>query len=188
MPFTLWFTGLPASGKTTLSRMVAKKLEDENAAVELLDSDDFAVHLGEYVDGSPRGREINTRCMAVVSRFLNRHNIICIAASTSPRRENRRAHRRLVGNYIEVYCKCPVETAKKRDPKGLYRLAGKGVIQGFPGAGAVYEAPLSPEITVDTAGQTIDQCVESILEHLDVYKTDPSYKKEKISEAFNERG
>lgn len=136
-------------------------------AVELMDSDEFVGYLGNHFIGTPRSRELNNRCMAIVCRYLNQNNIIGIVTSTSPRRESRNSNRILIGNYIEVYCKCPLEIAEKRDPKGLYRMARKGWIQHFTGIGETYEAPLAPEITIDTGHQTEQECMKSIIKYLD---------------------
>lgn len=170
MAFTLWFTGLPASGKTTLAQETYNILEENGYRVELIDSDSFVQYLGEFFEPTTFGRALNVRTMAIVSSFLNKHNIICLVAATTAHAKIWGENRKLIDNYIEVYCKCSLDVAEKRDPKGLYKLARKGLISEFTGVGGVYEEPTSPGIVVSTDEQSVSECLHSILAYLEQHQ------------------
>jgi len=167
MSFTIWLTGLPAIGKSTTARQVCDVLSTKGYPVELLDSDTVAGYFGTLPAwDADAGRDIIARCMAVTAMHLNRRDIICICAATSPSRTIREQHRKLIPRYIEVYCRGTIETARQRDTQGLYTLADTGFIEKFTGVDAPYEAPGNPELILDMASLSPPACVETILAYL----------------------
>ena len=166
MAFTLWIMGLPASGKTTISKRVYEKIKRQGLRVELLDSDIVWSHFGKTLKPGARDRDINERCIAFASHLLNRNNIISVVAATSPLPETRKENRELIHNYIEVFCKCPLEVVESRDPKGLYRVARAGFIPDFTGVGKPYEEPESADIIVNTDAETGEESVTKLLKFL----------------------
>ena len=166
MGFTVWIMGLPASGKSTISKRVYEIIKGQGLKVELLDSDIVWSHFGKILKPGARDRDINERCIAFASHLLNRNNIISVVAATSPRPETRKENRELIHNYIEVFCKCPVDVAESRDPKGLYRMAEVGFIPDFTGVGKPYEEPESPDVIVNTDIKTVEENVTKILKFL----------------------
>ena len=166
MAFTLWIMGLPGSGKTTISKRVSEIIKGQGLKVELLDSDIVRSHFGKILKPCAMDRNINERCIAFVSHLLNRNNIISVAAATSPLSETRKENRKLIHNYIEVFCKCPIEVVESRDPKGLYRMARAGFIPDFTGVDKPYEEPESADIIVHTDAETVEESVAKILNYL----------------------
>jgi adenylylsulfate kinase len=166
MSLTLWFTGLPASGKTTLANLVCDALRQQAYQVELLDSDTFVPYVGDFFEATPSGRDLNARIMAIVAAFLNKHKIICVVAATTPRLKVRERNRKIIDKYLEVYCKCSLRVAEQRDPRGLYQLAKREIISNFTGVDEMYEEPLAPEIVIQTDTTSIPESVEIIMAYL----------------------
>jgi len=165
--FTIWFTGLPASGKSTNSYNLYVELKRRGLKVELLDGDIIRTNFSQGLGYSKRDRDINVRRIGFVCYLLNKNNIISIVAAIAPYRNTRKINRKLLGNYIEVFCSCPIEVLEKRDPKGLYRKARKGEIPNFSGISDPYEEPESPEITLYTHIETPDESLEKVLAYLE---------------------
>ena len=155
--FTLWLTGLPAAGKTTLAARLRDELIARGLPVEVLDGDEVRTSLSRDLGFSRRDRDENIRRIGFVARLLSSHDIVAIVAAISPyrdaRHEVRRAHEVA---FVEVFVDCPLEELIRRDPKGLYARAIRGEIQDFSGISAPYEAPLDPEIHVRTDLQDVD--------------------------------
>ncbi len=166
MSFTLWFTGLPASGKTTLAQRIYEKINEKGAGVELLDSDFVRPYFAEYLGHLREDRQALAACLGFVSSVLNKHHIISIVSTTSPRAEVRERIRKMIENFVEIYCKCPLEVAERRDTKKLYKMARGGLVRGFTGIDEAYEEPASPEITVHTDIETVEESVSHISEYL----------------------
>jgi adenylylsulfate kinase len=167
MSFTLWFTGISASGKTTLSQRVFANLKSRGLQVELLDGDLVRAAFNQDLGFSQRDRDIQVRRLGLISHLLNKHDIIAIVGAISPYAATRAKNRRLIGRYIEVFCNCPVEVARSRDPKGLYAKALAGEIANFTGVSDPYEAPEAPEIIAHTARETIAESTANILTYLE---------------------
>lgn len=165
----IWLTGLPSSGKSTLAHEVERRLFERGCQTYVLDGDNVRHRLNQDLGFSPEDRRENIRRISEVARLFADAGLLVLAAFISPYREDRAQARALIpqGRFIEVYCKSPVELCAQRDPKGLYRRALRGEIEGFTGVNAPYEEPLSPEITVDTARWSIDSCAEAILKFLE---------------------
>lgn len=149
--FVVWFTGLPASGKTTVARLVEKGLREMGFKVEVLDGDELRRNLDPEIGFSPEDRMIHIRRVAYVSHLLARNGIVVLVCLVSPYKRAREAARRIIGgNFVEVYVKCSLKTCIRRDPKGLYKRALRGEISDMTGIGDVYEEPLNPDVVVDT--------------------------------------
>ena len=155
--FTLWFTGLSGAGKSTLSERVFEKLQKAGAKVELLDGDEVRTHLSKGLGFSKEDRDTNVNRLGFVCQLLSRNGVIAIVAAISPYRETRDQVRAKIENFVEIYVHCPIEVLAERDVKGLYKRALAGEIANFTGVSDPYEAPTSPEVTVDSSKETLEQ-------------------------------
>ena len=175
--FTLWFTGMSGAGKSTISRQLELQLRERGARVEVLDGDIVRTHLSKGLGFSKEDRDENIRRIGFVCELLSRNGVIAIAAAISPYRAVRDEVRTRIPNFVEVYVECPVEVLAERDVKGLYKRALAGEIPHFTGISDPYEAPLSPEVTVNSSRETPEQSVEKIwatLERLGLVSFDRS--------------
>ncbi len=166
--FTIWFTGLSGSGKSTLSRKIEEILLERGCKVEVLDGDVVRTNLSKGLGYSKEDRDINIRRIGFVCHLLTRNDVVAIAAAISPYRSIRDENRKLIGSFVEIYCKCPIEALKARDPKGLYEKALRGEIKGFTGVDDPYEEPLDAEIVVETDKETVDQSLNKIVKTLEI--------------------
>jgi adenylyl-sulfate kinase len=165
--FTVWFTGLPSAGKSTLAELLAGKLRERDLGVEVLDGDVVRQHLSKGLGFSKEDRDENIRRIGFVCSLLTRHGTAAIAAAISPYRAIRDEVRGAIGNFIEVYVKASVETCMQRDVKGLYKKALAGEIKGFTGVDDPYEPPLKPELTIETEMEGPQESVARILRRLE---------------------
>jgi adenylylsulfate kinase len=165
--FTLWFTGLSGSGKSTNSYRVYMELKRRSLKAELLDGDIIRINFSHGLGFSKRDRDINIRRIGFVSYLLNKNDIISIVAAISPYRETRRQNRALLGNYIEVFCDCSLDVLEKRDPKGLYKKARSGEVANFTGVTDPYEPPARPEIVLQTGIESQEQCFQKVMSYLE---------------------
>jgi len=194
--FTLWFTGLSGSGKSTLAREVEAVLLERGLKVEVLDGDVVRTHLSKGLGFSKEDRDTNIRRIGFVCHLLTRNDVVSIAAAISPYRAIRDENRRLIGRFVEVYCRCPMEVLRQRDTKGLYAKAERGEIQNFTGVSDPYEEPRNAEVIVDTDPETVAESVAKILRTLEVLGhlqpiTDEEYSPEeeaKIKERLHALG
>ena len=150
--FTLWFTGLSGSGKTTIAHIVGPELERRGHIVEYLDGDTVRTNLSKGLGFSKEDRDTNIERIGWVAARLTRHGAAVIAAAISPYEETRQKARSMVeewGPFVEVHVATPVEECARRDVKGLYEKAFAGEIKGFTGVDDPYEDPASPEIRID---------------------------------------
>ena len=162
--FTIWFTGLSGAGKTTLSRNVHEVLRDRGILnVEILDGDVVRTHLSKGLGFSRADRDTNIRRIGWVCHLLTKHGIPNMAAAISPYRDVREEVRKMIGNFIEVYVKCPLDICEQRDIKGLYKKARLGGISHFTGIDDPYEEPLNPEVIIETDKETIEECTDKII-------------------------
>ncbi|MCA1062801.1 adenylyl-sulfate kinase [Rossellomorea sp. AcN35-11] len=166
--FILWFTGLSASGKSTIANALAHSLFQQGKQVYVLDGDNVRHGLNHDLGFNEKDRKENIRRIGEVSKLFIDSGQIVLTAFISPYREDRDVVRKLVGpeEFMEVYVHCSIETCEKRDPKGLYKKARKHQITHFTGISAPYEEPENPEIILDTEKNTIEECVESLLSEL----------------------
>lgn len=165
--FTIWFTGLSGAGKSTLSTMLQERLGERGRNVEILDGDVVRTHLSKGLTFSKEDRDTNIKRIAFVCSLLTRNGVACISAAIAPYREARRWARHEIGNFVEVYVKCSIEVCRKRDVKGLYKLADEGKLKGFTGVDDPYEEPEHPELVVETDKETPEQSVQRILGKLE---------------------
>ncbi|MBI4789267.1 MAG: adenylyl-sulfate kinase [Chloroflexi bacterium] len=165
--FTLWFTGLSGSGKTTCSRIVEKELRARGHKVEMLDGDVVRENLSKGLTFSKEDRDINIRRIGFVCEILTRNEVIAITAAISPYRAVRDENRARIGRFIEVYAKCPISVLAERDVKGLYKKALAGEIKNFTGIDDPYEEPLNPEIVIESDKETPEQSAQRIIARLE---------------------
>jgi adenylylsulfate kinase len=153
---TVWFTGLSASGKSTVADYVARMLHSRGFRSAILDGDNVRHGLNSDLGFSPEDRTENIRRISEVAKLLTSFGIINLVAFISPYREDRDRARKIQreGDFIEVFVDAPLDVVEKRDPKGLYKKARAGEIPSFTGISAPYEAPENPEIHLRTDGQT----------------------------------
>jgi len=165
--YTLWFTGLSGSGKSTLSEKVTAALRRRGEKVELLDGDAVRTHLSKGLTFSKEDRDLNVKRIGYVCHLLTRNGVWAVSAAISPYRAARDENRKLIGNFIEIYVECSIETLTRRDVKGLYKKALAGQVPNFTGVSDPYEAPLNPDIKVSSDTETVEQSFEKIMSYLD---------------------
>jgi len=164
----LWFTGLSGSGKSTLAHRVEEILFEMGIRTYVLDGDNIRMGLNKNLGFSKEDREENIRRIAEVAKLFVDAGIIVLTAFISPYRRDRDLARSLVekGEFIEIYVKCPLEVCEKRDVKGLYEKARKGIIKQFTGIDDPYEEPENPEIVVETDKHSLDDSANIVVNYL----------------------
>lgn len=165
---TVWFTGLPSSGKSTIAREVYQRLLDRGCATELLDGAEIRESLSRGLGFSREDREENVRRIGFVAKVLSRNGVIAICAAVSPFRASREEVRRNTTNFIEVFVDCPVAVAASRDPSGMYAAAQRGDLPDFTGVSAPYEPPQAAEVHIMTASESADSAAWKVLRTLEV--------------------
>ena len=164
-PITVWFTGLPGAGKSTLAVALHEALRTAGRAAFVLDGDLLRTGLSQDLGYSAADRSENIRRIAEVSKLLNCAGLIVISALISPLREDRRRARAIIGatRFREVYISTPLAVCERRDPKGHYARARRGEIPEFTGVSAPYEPPQRPDLAVDTSTLGVEDCVRALL-------------------------
>jgi adenylyl-sulfate kinase len=166
--FTVWFTGLSGSGKTTLAKMLEEELRARGLTrVERLDGDIVRQGLTRDLGFSKEDRDRNIERVTFVAKLLTRNGVAVLASFISPYRQVRACSRQEIGEFVEVYCRCPLEALMARDVKGLYRKALAGEIPNFTGVSDPYEEPLAPEILLDTDRETPAESLARVLRYLE---------------------
>jgi adenylyl-sulfate kinase len=165
--FTVWFTGLSGSGKTTIAEMLQEVLIKRGLKVELLDGDVVRQKLSKGLGFSKEDRDINIRRIGFVCHLLTRNGVVAIGSAISPYKAIRDENRAMIGNFVEVYAKCPLEVLVERDVKGMYKKAMAGEIENFTGVSDPYEPPENPEVVVETDKETPEECLQKILTKLE---------------------
>ncbi|MEE9270761.1 MAG: adenylyl-sulfate kinase [Candidatus Krumholzibacteria bacterium] len=166
--FTLWFTGLPCSGKSTLARKVEEVLLERGVNVEVLDGDEVRENLSKGLTFSKEDRDINIRRIGYVCKLLARNGAVAIGAAISPYKAIRDEIRAQHDRFIEVYVKAPIDVLTERDVKGMYKKALAGEIKNFTGVSDPYEAPENPEILVETDKEDVDESLQKIIRTLEL--------------------
>jgi adenylyl-sulfate kinase len=166
--FTVWFTGLSGSGKTTIAKLVERELRGRGHRVEVLDGDVVRTHLSKGLGFSKEDRDTNIRRIGWVCEVLSRNDVVAIAAAISPYRDVRDEVRGNIGRFVEVYVTAPIEVLAERDVKGLYRKALAGDLPNFTGVSDPYEPPLEPDVTCLTDGsETPEESAAKIMAKLE---------------------
>jgi adenylylsulfate kinase len=168
--FTLWFTGLSGSGKTTIAYLVGPELDRRGLVVEYLDGDNVRTHLSKGLGFSKEDRDTHIERLGWVASRLTRQGGAVITAAISPYEATRRIAREMiqeVGTFVEVYIKASVEECARRDVKGLYEKAFKGEIKEFTGVNDPYEEPTSPELVVDTEALQAEESAALVVAKLE---------------------
>ena len=164
----LWFTGLSGSGKSTLAHALEEKLFQKGCRTFVLDGDNVRHGLNSNLDFSDADRGENIRRISEVSKLMLEAGLIVMTAFISPFTEDRNTARNLIknDNFIEIYCKASIETCEKRDVKGLYKKARAGKIKNYTGIDSPYEAPVNPELIINTDKESLDESISKILSYL----------------------
>ncbi|MFX0186817.1 MAG: adenylyl-sulfate kinase [Candidatus Hodarchaeota archaeon] len=165
--FTLWFTGLPCSGKSVLADAVAEDLKNRGMKVERLDGDIVRKSLTRDLGFTEEDRNMNIERVTFVAKLLTRNGVAVLASFVSPYNKIRAYSRKEIGNYILVYVKCPINVCEERDVKGMYAKARAGIIKNFTGIDHPFEEPDTADIIVETDKQTIQEGKEIILDTLE---------------------
>ncbi|NIN01694.1 MAG: adenylyl-sulfate kinase [candidate division Zixibacteria bacterium] len=164
-PFVLWLTGLPASGKTTLANAVHKRLSSNGYKVERLDGDTVR-SIFPSTGFSRDERNTHIQRVGFLASTLERNGISVVASFISPYQDSRSFARSLCRNFVEVHVSTPLEECEKRDTKGLYERARRGVIKNLTGIDDPYEVPEDPELTIDSARESVEKSVDKITKYL----------------------
>jgi ATP sulfurylase/adenylyl-sulfate kinase len=166
--FVVWFTGLSGAGKSTLAERLRIELEALGRHVEVLDGDEVRTHLSKGLGFSKEDRDTNIRRIGYAARLVARSGGVAITAAISPYRQVRDEVRVQTPGFFEVYVRCSLEELTRRDVKGLYAKAIAGEIKNFTGVSDPYEAPIAPEITVDSERETVEESLARILDGLEM--------------------
>jgi adenylylsulfate kinase len=173
---TLWFTGLPCAGKTTLAAEVGLELRRRGCSVEVLDADALRTTVCRGLGFDRKDRDENVARIGWICSMLSRHGVVSIAAVVSPYADAREQLRKTIPGFVEIYVKTPLSVCIERDVKGMYAKAMAGKLSHFTGIDDPYEEPLHPEIVIETERSSVSECVQSIIEWLEqahLLKVDP---------------
>lgn len=164
----LWFTGLSGSGKSTLAHAVEDCLYRMGISTFVLDGDNVRHGLCSDLGFSDSNRVENIRRVGELAKLMIEAGIVTLTAFISPFKSDRNIARKLIpqGDFLEIYCKCPIEICELRDVKGLYKKARAGEISFFTGIESPYEEPENPELVVDTHEKTLEESVQSVIDML----------------------
>jgi adenylyl-sulfate kinase len=165
--FTVWFTGLSGSGKSTIAEMLFHEFQARGMKAEILDGDVVRQNLSKGLGFSKEDRDTNILRIGFVAELLTRNGVATICCPISPYAATRDAVRARIGRFVEIHVHATVEEiAAKRDPKGLYAKARAGEITGFTGVDDPYEAPEDPELVVDTMVETPEESLQHVMDTL----------------------
>lgn len=164
---TLWFTGLPSAGKTTIATALAERLVRQDRSVEVLDGDAVRAVLSPELGYSQADRDANVARIGWVASLLARNGVLVLAAVVSPFAAARDGVRKLHDSegsaFLEIHVATPAQVCADRDVKGLYAKQRAGNLAGLTGIDGEYEPPVKPELRIDTAGRTVDQAVDELI-------------------------
>jgi adenylylsulfate kinase len=167
--FTLWFTGLSGSGKTTISEIVEHELRERERQVEVLDGDIVRTNLSKGLTFSRDDRNINVLRIGFVANLLTRNGVGVIVSAISPYKEARDQVRRRIVDFVEVFVDAPLEVCAERDVKGLYKKAFAGEIEQFTGVSDPYEPPNAPDLVLKTDEESPAESARKVIEKLEFF-------------------
>jgi adenylyl-sulfate kinase len=168
--FVVWFTGLPAAGKTTIATGLAAQLEARGVVVDPLDGDVVRTHLSRGLGFSKEDRDTNIARIAWVASRIARAGGVVLVSAISPYAEARKRAREQVTQhapFVEVYVATPLDECMRRDPKGLYARALSGEVTDLTGVSAPYEEPAAPDLRLDTSGKNPSESVDETVTALE---------------------
>jgi adenylylsulfate kinase len=167
----IWFTGLSASGKSTIAHRVEKELFADSIRTYVLDGDNIRYGLNSDLGFSPADRRENIRRIVEISKLFIDAGILVLAAFVSPSREDRAyVRKQFASHFLEIYVKCSLEACEKRDPKGQYKRARAGIIKNYTGVSAPYEEPETPDLIIDTEKMSLEDSVRAVITFLNEKK------------------
>ncbi|HDP75464.1 MAG TPA: adenylyl-sulfate kinase [Bacteroidales bacterium] len=166
-PITVWITGLPASGKTTLGKALQSRISQHEIPVVLLDGDEVRKGLCSDLGFSPADRTENLRRVASIAALLNSQGVVTICCFVSPQVSMRQMARSIIGkeSFFEVFADAPVEVCQLRDNKGNYSKAINGSLSDFTGISSSYEAPVNPNLRLNTAMLSEKEAADTLYNH-----------------------
>jgi adenylylsulfate kinase len=167
--FTLWFTGLSGSGKTTISEIVERELRNRERPVEVLDGDIVRTNLSKGLTFSRDDRNINVLRIGFVANLLTRNGVGVVVSAISPYKEARDQVRRRIVDFVEVFVDAPLEVCADRDVKGLYQKAFAGEIKQFTGVSDPYEPPNAPDLVLKTDEESPEESAQKVIEKLEFF-------------------
>ncbi len=159
----IWFTGVPASGKSTIAAAVEEQLRIQGLPVENLDAEKVRANLSPNLGYTAEARDENTKRLAWMSQMLSKHGINVIVAAVSPLRSHRDRARQWCPKFVEVFIDCPLEICQQRDPQGLYARAARGEVNDIAGMHMPYQTPNAPEVHCPTHLLSAEACAEAVL-------------------------
>ncbi len=165
--FTIWFTGVPASGKSTIAMEVERRLRERGLKVENLDADDVRQNLSPDLKWSKADRDLNTKRLTFIAKLLSRNGVCVIIAAAASYREFRDRARREIDHFVEAWVKCSLDECKQRDPKGLYARGERGEVNDIEGWHQPYEEPLNPELALETEQFSAEGCADQVMAKLE---------------------
>ena len=166
--FTVWFTGVSRSGKSTIASVVADRLRQRGLPVEAIDSARLRREINRSLGFTREEVDANVLRLGYECRMLNRNGVVAVASAVSPYRDSRDKVREAIGRFAEVHCRCPMEVLVKRDESGLFERARRGEVHHVAGINAPYEEPLKPEVLLDTDRVGVADAAEKVLATLEV--------------------
>ena len=184
---TLWFTGLPSSGKSTIARAVFHVLLERGYAVELLDGAEVRESLSRGLGFAKEDREEHIRRMGYVAKLLSRNGVIAICAAVSPYKATRDEVRLNTTNFIEIYVECPVQVAAKRDTEGWYERARRGEVEEFTGVNAPYEPPTEAEVHIRSDLESVADAEAKVMRALEETRLIPRITDQRRQEEMQRR-
>ena len=162
----IWFTGLSGSGKSTVAMGVERELHAQGILCRILDGDNVRAGINNNLGFSAEDRIENIRRIAEIGKLFVQTGVVTPACFVSPTNDIRQMAREIVGkeDFLEVYISTPIEECERRDVKGLYARARKGEVKNFTGISAPFEAPVSPDIAIDTSKIPLEESVRTLTE------------------------
>lgn len=165
--FTVWFTGLPRSGKTAIARVVEASLRDRGMSVEYLNSAKIRKQYSQHLGFSRDEVETSVQRLIYECTLLNRNGVVAVVTAISPYREMRESARKSIERYVEVYCTAPMAVLESRDTTGLFARARRKEIQNVAGVDVPYDEPTDPEVRLDTETVLTEASASKVIETLE---------------------